>query len=188
MGDSNPVQRVNRQAEPKLRIRFLSDDERQRLLNACEVSNYEDLYTIVVLALSTGARKMELLTLRWDDVDLRRGTITIHDSKNKERRALPITGLALNLMRQHAKVRRIDTDFVFPRADGQGPASIEQPWKVARRRAQIDDFRFHDLSYVGLSRKIVLPANWGCPMRRSTGLRTNVKTYPSALLRNSVAT
>jgi integrase len=131
--DTNPVLLVNKPRDSKLRIRFLSDDERRQLLEACKVSANPYLYTLVVLALSTGARRMELLTLKWDDVDLGRSMITLHDTKNKERRALPVTGLALELMRQHAKVRRIDSDLVFPRRDGQAPIGIEAHWQTARQ-------------------------------------------------------
>jgi integrase len=60
---------------PRGRVRFLSDDERQRLLAACQASRNPYLYTIVVLALATGARRGELLTLRWPDVDLKRDTL-----------------------------------------------------------------------------------------------------------------
>lgn len=112
--DENPMRKVRRPQEPRGRARFLSNDERQRLLTECRRSRNCSLYAIVVLALSTGARKMELLSLTWKDVDLKRGTITLHETKNGERRSLPLTGMALDLIRQHAKVRRIDTTLVFP--------------------------------------------------------------------------
>jgi integrase len=111
--DDNPLRKVRKPKEPRGRVRFLSDDERQRLLHSCNASRNRFLYTLVVLALSTGARKMELLSLTWRDIDLQRGSITIHESKNDERRTLPLTGVALDLIRQHAKVRCIDTAFAF---------------------------------------------------------------------------
>ena len=69
-----------------------------------------------MLALSCGARKGELVSLRWPDVDLKRGTLTFHETKNGERRTVPLTGQALILMQQHARVRRLDTSLVFPNA------------------------------------------------------------------------
>ena len=69
------------------------------------MSKNKSLYTIVVLALATGGRQQELLSLRWPDVDLIRGTtLTFHQTKNGERRAVPLTGHALDLLQQHARV------------------------------------------------------------------------------------
>jgi integrase len=122
------------------------------LLEACKQSKSPYLYLAVVLALSTGARKMEILTLRWQDVDLKRGVIMLHKTKNRERRALPLTGYALELMRQHGKVRRIGSDLVFAAGqDGQKPADIGLAWERAKRRAGITDFRFHDLRHTAAS-------------------------------------
>jgi integrase len=149
--DDTPFRRVSKQQEPRGRVRFLSDSERQCLLDACHQSDHPHLYIIVVSALSTGARKMEILTLRWDNVDLQRGMITLHDTKNKERRSLPLAGLALQLVRDHARVRRIDTDLVFPREDGLAPVDIRKAWETARSKAEIADFRFHDLRHSAAS-------------------------------------
>src|SRR5262249_10456112 len=73
--ENNLVWKVTKPKEPRGRVRFLSDDERQRLLDACKVSGNPYLYTVVVLALSTGARRGELLSLHWSDVDLKRGVL-----------------------------------------------------------------------------------------------------------------
>ena len=94
----NPLLNVSSLKEPRGRVRFLSDDERDRLLRACEAHSHQ-LYTIVVLALSTGARQGELLSLRWKDVDLKRGLIILEDTKNNDRRAIPLQGHALELIK-----------------------------------------------------------------------------------------
>jgi integrase len=112
--DDSPMRKVRKPKEPRGRVRFLSDDERQRLLEACQASRNPYLYTVVVLALSTGARRGELFNLTWRDIDLQRGGITLHETKNGERRTLHLTGVAIELIRQCAKVRRIDTQLVFP--------------------------------------------------------------------------
>jgi integrase len=64
-------------------------DGRQRLLDACQASGNPYLYTPVVLALSTGARKKGLLNLTWKGADLNRGLLTFHDTKNREHRSVP---------------------------------------------------------------------------------------------------
>ncbi len=60
----NPLRDVSTLKEPRGRVRFLSDDERERLLDVCKAHS-QQLYNIVVLALSTGARQGELFNLRW---------------------------------------------------------------------------------------------------------------------------
>jgi integrase len=105
---------------------------------------------------ATGARKMELLRLTWREVDLRRAQIALEQTKNRERRALPLTGLALEEVARLAKVRRLDTALLFPRADGRQPIDIRYAWAQALQEAGITDFRFHDLrhscaSYLAMS-------------------------------------
>jgi integrase len=145
--NENPVNKVRKPKEPRGRVRFLTDDERERLLAACKVSRNRYLYLIVVLAISTGARRGELLSLRWPDVDLKRCTLTFHETKNGERRAVPCTGFALDLLKQHAKGRCPGTSLVFPDAKGRKPLSMKDAFANSVQRAGIADFRFHDLRH-----------------------------------------
>jgi integrase len=152
----SPLRRVRRLREPRGRVRYLTDDERERLLQACQASSTPALYPLVVLALATGARKMELLRLTWQDIDLRRAQISLEHTKNRERRALPLTGLALQEVERLAKVRRLGTMLLFPRADGQKPLDIRYAWAQALQAAGITECRFHDLrhscaSYLAMS-------------------------------------
>lgn len=143
----NPLRKISKMKEPRGRVRFLSDDERSKLLDECRKSVSPYLYLIVVLALSTGARKMELLTLKWGDVDLERGLIVLHETKNGHRRSLVLASHALSLMKVHSKIRRLDSDLVFPGIKGDKPFDITSAWEWALRRAEIKDFRFHDLRH-----------------------------------------
>ena len=88
----HPVRKISKLKQPRGRVRFLSDDERKKLLKACKASENPHLYKIVVMALSTGARKMEIVGLKWKDIDLGRGTIILHETKNGERRVIPLAG------------------------------------------------------------------------------------------------
>jgi integrase len=96
--DVSPMARVSKPPAPRGRVRYLSDDERKRLLEACTASSNPVLHLIVLLALATGCRKMELLGLRWADVDLSRGVLTLQVTKNGKRRRVPLTGQALDLL------------------------------------------------------------------------------------------
>jgi integrase len=149
--ESNPLQKVTKPKEPRGRVRFLSDLERERLLTACRESSNPDLYPAVVLALSTGARKTEIMGLRWPQVDLSRGVITLEETKNGERRVLPLAGAALEIMRERKKARHIATDLVFPGQNIHKPIDLRTPWETALKQAEIVDFRWHDLRHSAAS-------------------------------------
>jgi integrase len=142
----NPGPRVRAPREPRGRLRYLSTEEKNRLLAACKVSSDRRLYPLVVVALGTGARQGELLGLRWSSVDLDRRRAVLEDTKNGERRTLVLAGPVLDELRELARVRRIGTDLVF--ATRRGLASFPQrQWKDALDAAEICDFHFHDLRH-----------------------------------------
>ena len=142
--DANPLANVRKLKEPRGRVRFLENAELTRLLEACRESPSPALYPVVVLAVSTGMRRGEIIGLEWPDVDFARNRLTLHETKNGERRTVPLAGHALDVMREWAKVRRLDTPRVFA-------ADIRSAWETARRKAEIADFRFHDLRHCAAS-------------------------------------
>ena len=152
--EHNPVRRISKFKESRGRVRFLSDDERAALLAACGKSKDPHLYNVVILALSTGARKNELLTLKWKDVDLRRCMITLHETKNGERRSLPLKGLAQQLIQtewEKSDPKPEPGDYLFPSRKKAQPIDIRTSWENAVKNAGIEDFRFHDLRHSAAS-------------------------------------
>lgn len=147
--DDSPMRKLDRLSEPRGRTRFLSDAERDALLRECKAHS-QVLHVLVVAALSTGARRGELLGLRWPDADMKRGLLTFHETKNGERRAVPLVGAAHELLAEHCKVRKIDCDLVFPGATGK-PLEIGKAFREACQRAGVADFRFHDLRHTAAS-------------------------------------
>lgn len=154
--DDSPMRKVTKPKESRGRVRFLSDDERARLLKACKESSNPHLYPAVVLALSTGMRSGEIMGLTWDVVDLNRGRAILHETKNGERRAVAITGHALEVVKEMSKVRRIDSNLLFPSKENtpqkpQKPMNLRLDWVAALKVADIQDFRFHDLRHSAAS-------------------------------------
>lgn len=145
--DDSPIRKVTKPKEPRGRVRFLSEEERVRFLAECKNSENPYLYITVVLALSTGARRMEIFGLSWNEVDFNRGVITLDETKNGERRVLPLTGHALELMKQHSKVRHVSSALVFPGKNIDKPADLRVPFEKALKRAEIFDFKWHDLRH-----------------------------------------
>ena len=144
---SNPSRDVLRHEEARGRVRWLDDEEREVLLKSCRESNWDGLYPLVLLALATGARRGELMGLSWARIDLKGGTAYLETTKSGDRRTLPIRGPALTELRKYAKIRRLDSDLVFPSVNGKKPYSFRPYWGRALERAEIKDFRFHDLRH-----------------------------------------
>ncbi len=147
----NPVKNVSKLKEPRGRVRYLTADEKVRLLKACTESASPYLSLIVRIALSTGMRKGEILGLTWQDVDLITGRLLIRESKNGEQRSIRIMPDVHSLLLEHSKLRNINSNFVFPSQDQHKPASIKTAWENALKSAKIEDFRFHDLRHTTAS-------------------------------------
>lgn len=147
----NPVKRVQKERESPGRERYLSIKEKDALLAACGQSPVPQLELIVMLALTTGMRRGEILALRWPDIDLARGSIVLHKTKNNERRAVPIVPSVLALLGKHAQVRHMKTDLVFARSAQDRAIDIDRAFQDAVRAAKIENFRFHDLRHTAAS-------------------------------------
>lgn len=147
--DDSPMRKVSKPKEPRGRVRYLSDLEREALLEACKNSKNKMLYTIVVMAISTGLRLNELLYLTWDDIDLKKGIALIHETKNGERRSIPIKGLCLELLKPLQRSKPANKKYIFSKPDNfaEIPMNIRSFWLKALKDAQIENFRFHDLRH-----------------------------------------
>jgi integrase len=167
--EDSPTRKVSKPRESRGRVRFLDEEEKERLLQACKESSNAYLYPIVVIAISSGMRYSEIVNLKFPDLDLPRKRIILQETKNGDRRAVPLAGQALELLIQLEKKRRIDTNLLFPKMRSRRPLSsfsedsleqvqkVQKPiqirtaWAVALKKAQIQDFRFHDLRHCAAS-------------------------------------
>lgn len=150
--DDSPMRKVKKPKEPRGRVRFLSDNERERLLATCKESPNAYLYIVVVMALSTGMRYAEIMNLKWSDIDLEKGRIILEEQKNGDRDVVPLTGHALQLLRNLGKIRRIDSKLLFPsKEDPAKPIDLRFPWERAIQQADIKDFTFHCLRHTAAS-------------------------------------
>ncbi len=152
-GFESPTKYVDKNPETRGRVRYLTDDERGRLLLACRESSWTRLYLLVLLALTTGARRGELLALRWCDIDLDRGEAILHDTKNGDRRVLVLLPQALEELSRFApKDAQTSAALVFrSRLRPSKPYATEQAFRDALDLAGIKNFRFHDCRHTAAS-------------------------------------
>lgn len=143
----NPLSSVQKFPEPRGRVRCLSKAEIAVLLAACRQSKSKALYDVVVLALSTGARKDEMLSIEPCHVDIGAGRIVLEETKNNERRQLPISGKALDIVTHRMNTRWPGQHYLFCGRERQAKARIDDAFRAACKKAQIDDFHFHDLRH-----------------------------------------
>lgn len=131
------------------RLRYLSHDEATELLNACS----GDLRDIVVMALTTGMRRGEILDLQWKYVRLDiGGFIYVVKSKGAESRQVPISPELLDMLTRRNVGIEDDTEYVFPSPVSGGrresvPGGSSTGFGAACKMAGIEDFRFHDLRH-----------------------------------------
>lgn len=162
--EDSPMRKVKKPKEPRGRVRFLNDDERSRLLSACKESSNPMLYIVVVIALSTGMRQAEIMNLKWQDLDFDREQAVLHETKNGERRTVPIKGMCLDLLREYAQTRCNFTGLLFPSTlphQAHKPIDLRFSWEQALKAAKVKDFRFHDLRHCAASYLLMSGASLG---------------------------
>jgi len=143
------VRKVKFLKEYNKRLRFLTVDECQLLIECC----HKDLKPIVTIALNTGMRRGEILGLKWEQVDLRHGFILLDISKNGERREIPINTTLEYLFKKIP--HGVESEYVFTGKTGKPLTDIKKGFHTALRKAGIHDFRFHDLRHTFASQLVM---------------------------------
>ncbi|MDA2920583.1 site-specific integrase [Desulfobacterota bacterium AH_259_B03_O07] len=150
----NPVSESGLLSVNNQKERILSREEEQQLLNA----SAPHLKSIIITALNTGMRKSEILSLSWEDIDFENDFIKVRHtiSKNKKSRKVPVSSF-LRIMLLEQKMKTGYSENVFLSPDGESytrPDSLKRCFEGARKRAKIEDLRFHDLRHTFATRAI----------------------------------
>jgi integrase len=153
---SNPATSVKRFPVTSERTRFLSQDEIQKLVAECEKQITSPwLLPVVTLALNTGMRQGELLKLKWENINLERGSITIIQSKTLRPKTIAINDQAreaLNWLQENGYGELL---FMWPWGDPIGKVTVYDAFKKACIASGITDFRFHDLRHTFASHLVM---------------------------------
>jgi|WetSurSiteA1Bulk_404760.scaffolds.fasta_scaffold00346_7 integrase len=145
----NPVDGIFIDATPNQIERFLDDRERKALMSSCQESTWDKLYLIVLMAITTGMRKAELINLRWTDINFDKGLAKLATTKNGSPRINPIPAPAMDELK---KFRQVGNGLIFVSSfDIEKPFDFRVQWTRAMQRASIKNFRFHDLRHTAAS-------------------------------------
>jgi integrase len=154
----NPVLSIRRPAPGPGRNRRLAQGEEARLLEAVDAHSNPMLRWIVRIALETGMRSSEIVSLRRGQIDLERRVVRLLETKNTLPRTVPLTLNATELFREALSnpIRPIDTDLIFfgePGRDGKRrPYNFNKIWLQLKEKIGLKDLRFHDLRHEAVSR------------------------------------
>ncbi|MDN3508709.1 MAG: site-specific integrase, partial [Candidatus Neptunochlamydia sp.] len=147
-------QRKSREIHEKTKKRsranpLLTKRRSKNLLQECKNSRSSYLFTIVLIALQTGMRQGEILSLKWEDIDFENQWIYLKQTKNDTPRTVPITQDILNLLKY--SIEKI-SPLVFPSPMNiEKPIDIRKAWVTALKRAKIENFLFHDFRHTTAS-------------------------------------
>jgi len=147
---SNPCKTVRRVASPPPRNRVFKGDEEHRLLEASVLTNLHGksnhyIKPMIIFSIETAVRQGELLKIRYHDIDFSKCLLSLNDTKNGEDRVIPLSNKAIMILK--SLPRRFDGK-VFPMTKD----SLKSWFNTAKKKANIKDFRWHDLRRVACSR------------------------------------
>jgi integrase len=162
--EESPMPKVSKPRVRNARTRFLGEAERERLLAAAKESPSQYLYAIVLLAISTGMRRGEILSLQWRHVmlneDGQSALLLLEHTKNDDQRGVPLVGIALHEMERLRQIAikanhgRLNPEaLLFPSTRSlDKPLEIRKAWETILRLAKLDSaFKFHDLRHTAAS-------------------------------------
>ncbi len=145
--DDNPAWRIKKY-QARTMERFLSAAELAQLGDALSTAHHEGENQFAVAAIRllvlTGARKPEILTLKWEHVDMERGCLRLPDSKTGAK-VIPLGAAALEAL---SEIPRIEGNpYVLPGLEGRHFVGLQKTWERLRERAGLEDVRLHDLRH-----------------------------------------
>lgn len=145
--EHNPCRGIPNKPESQPIDRWATEDELHRLFNAAKISNWQRLYLLILMAVHTGARRGNLITLRWSAIDLKKRIAYLPTSKSKQPIVLPLN---IEVIRELEQFREIGNGYLFPHpSDSQTYfKNFDHYYKLACKSAGITtNLRVHDLRH-----------------------------------------
>ncbi len=145
--DDNPCSNLLKLKAKLQKRRILMEDEEHRLLDACRQSKSPYLFCIVLLGITTGARKGEILGLTWNDIDFMNRVARIRDSKNGRPRYIGLVDSVIQELNRLYQKRTPSKPLIFASKTAFGKIDIKRSWNTALKQAGIKGFVFHCLRH-----------------------------------------
>jgi integrase len=140
----NPLDELEIKSPDNKRERRLKASELEKLIDAATLTRNPLILPIVLLALETGMRRGEILSVCGQDIDIDQRTLRIRQSKNGHPRTIPLTAKAIELLQPFMK----KDERLFPIS----PNALRLSWDRLRQRAGLTGLHFHDLRHEAISR------------------------------------
>lgn len=143
--NANPAHGVRKFRE-RARIRYLEPQELPAFFASLSAEPEPIFRDFFALALFTGARRGNLLAMRWADLNFERGlwVIPAEETKTDQPYFIPLIGPALDILASR-RVQVVDSPYVFPGRLGGHLVEVKGAWARVCRRAGIEELRIHDL-------------------------------------------
>lgn len=141
----NPCADVRKPKPPPGRERRLTPREERLILRYAEGHSNPQLYSIIVVALSTGMRQSEILGLRWEHINFRTRVAHLPETKNGSKRDVPLSPRARDAITRMG-VKSEGRVFAYSKH------GIKSTWRFMLQKLQIHDLHFHDLRHEAISR------------------------------------
>ena len=140
----NPVSDINVPSGANPKRTRIPPEKLLRVFKALSESKHRYLPHIVTLALETGMRRGEIISLKWEQYSRDEGLISLDETKNGHGRHVPLTRRAIEAL-EHGESQN---ERIFPVTAN----SIRLAWERMKKENKIDDIRFHDLRHEAISR------------------------------------
>lgn len=150
--EKNPARTVKFFKANNARIRYLTDEEESQFQTVFPSEHWSK----VEVAMNTGMRRGEQLTLQWSHVNFHTGMLNIPRSKHGEARHIPMNDRVVEILRSLPS--RMKSAYVFPSKTGESPLNannfMNRVWKPALKKAGLVNLHWHDLRHTFASRLV----------------------------------
>lgn len=142
---ANPLQGIKKLQEPSGRTRYLETEDLRKLIENCE----DSLKPYVIIAVNTGLRLSEQLSLQWQHFDFKNEVISVYRTKSGKKRVLPMNEDIKRVLNDIP--RQPDSPYVFCNKNGKSHVHVGRSFERAKKRMGLQDFHWHDLRHTTAS-------------------------------------